>query len=314
MKVQETGKKIFSKQMGWGLLAGLIIAVAFMIPSVTDAAEGIGKPKIEFGILPDIQYCDCEANGTRYYRNSIEKLKEASETLNEENVDFTVQTGDLIDRDLSSFSTILPIFNTIKGPKYNVLGNHDFSVPTEEVVDILGMPNQYYDFKYKNWRFVVLDTNDLSFYANPEGSEKYEQAEEMYTALKEAGASNAQTWNGGISDEQLTWLQGVLAKAEQRNEKVIVFAHHPAYPENEHNVWNDKEVRETLESHNNVVAYFNGHNHVGNYGLHNGIHYVNLKGMVETPDTTSYAIVQVYKDRIEIDGYGREQDRVLEIQ
>ncbi|RLL41120.1 phosphatase [Oceanobacillus piezotolerans] len=313
MKSQDPTKKILSKQIGLRFLVVLMIAVTCIIPTVTEAAKGKEQPEMEFGIMSDIQYCDCEPLGTRYYRNSIEKLQEASKTINKENVDFTIQTGDLIDRRLSSFATILPVFNTIKGPKYHVLGNHDFPVTRDEVIDILGMPNQYYDFQYKNWRYIVLDTNDLSLYANPEDSEKYQQAKEMYIALKEAGASNAKPWNGGISEEQLTWLEEVLVKAEKRNERVIVFAHHPVYPEKEYNVWNDKEVRETLESHRNVAAYFNGHNHAGNYGLHNGIHYVNLKGMVETPDTASYAIVKVYNDRIEIDGYGREQDRVLEI-
>lgn len=131
---------------------------------------------------------------------------------------------------------------------------------------------------------------------------------------KAEGKINAQTWNGGVSDEQLTWLQGVLEKSAQRNEKVVVLAHMPVYPANEHNVWNDEEVIKVLEGTGNVVAYFNGHNHAGNYGVQNGIHYVNLKGMVDTADTTAYSIVRVYKDRLEVDGYGREIDRVLEIQ
>ncbi len=272
------------------------------------------KPKFEFGIVPDAQYCDCEINGTRYYTNSLDKLMEAAETFNREEVDFTVQTGDLIDRHLSSFSEILPIYNTIEGPKYHVLGNHDFPVTTDEVVDILGMPNQYYDFKYKNWRFVVLDTNDLSLYANPVGSDKYKEAQEMYNSLKAKNEVNAQTWNGGVSEDQLTWLRGVLEKAAQRQEKVVVLSHMPVYPENNHNVWNDEAVIAELEAAGNVVAYFNGHNHAGNYGVKNGIHYVNLKGMVETDDTNSYSIVRVYKDRLEVDGYGRETDRILRIQ
>mgnify|MGYP001954750416 CR=1 FL=1 len=70
---------------------------------------------------------------------------------------------------------------------------------------------------------------------------------------------------------------------------------------------------EELERAGNVVAYFNGHNHAGNYDYQNGIHYVNLEGMVETADTNSYSIVRVYKDRIEIDGFGRQADQVLEI-
>jgi predicted phosphodiesterase len=221
----------------------------------------------------------------------VDKLTEAAQTFNNHDLGFTVQLGDIIDKDIASFSTILPIYNMIEGPKYHVLGNHDFPVTTDKVVDILDMPNQYYDFKYKNWRFVVLDTNDLSLYAT----------------------ENAQTWNGGLSTDQLTWLRGVLTKSAKTNEKVVVFSHMPVYPENNHNVWNDDAVIKELEAAGNVVAYFNGHNHAGNYAVKNGIHYVNLKGMVETADTNSYSIVEVYKDRLEIDGYGREIDRVLKI-
>lgn len=294
--------------------AALGIALTAVGPTTSAFAQSEEKPKFEFGIVPDVQYWDGDASGTRYYRNSVDKLMEASQTLNSQDVDFTVQTGDLIDRNISSFSTILPIYNMIEGPKYHVLGNHDFPVTTDQVVDILDMPNQYYDFKYKNWRFVVLDTNDLSLYANSKGSEKYQQAEVMYNTLKANNEINAQTWNGGVSEEQLTWLRGVLDKAAQTNEKVVVLSHMPVYPENEHNVWNDEEIMKALEEAGNVVAYFNGHNHAGNYGVKNGIHYVNLKGMVETSDTTSYSVVRVYKDRLEVDGYGRETDRVLEIE
>lgn len=313
MTVQKGKKGLGNKLKCLTAVAALGATLTVLSPSTSAFAANEEKAKIEFGIIPDIQYCDCDISGTRYYRSSLDKLAEAAQTLNEEDVDFTVQTGDLIDRNLSSFSTILPIFNSIEGPKYHVLGNHDFPVTTDEVVDILDMPNQYYDFKRKNWRFVVLDTNDLSLYANPVGSEKYLEALEMYNSLKADHEINAQTWNGGISTEQLTWLRGVLDKAAKTNEKVVVFSHMPVAPDNEHNVWNDEAVVKELEASGNVVAYFNGHNHAGNYDYKNGIHYVNLQGMVETADTTAYSIVRVYKDRLEIDGYGRQADRVLEI-
>ncbi|WP_338448118.1 metallophosphoesterase [Niallia oryzisoli] len=309
------GKRGFRKKLRClTAAAALGITLTALGPIGSASAKSEEKPKIEFGIVPDAQYCDCDTSGIRYYRNSLDKLAEAAQTFNEEDVDFTIQTGDLIDRNLSSFETILPIYNRIEGPKYHVLGNHDFPVTTDQVVDILGMPNQYYDFKYKNWRFVVLDTNDLSLYANPAGSEKYQQAQVMYNSLKAANAINAQTWNGGVSNEQLTWLHGVLERAKQTQEKVVVISHMPVYPANEHNVWNSEAVIKELEAAGNVVAYFNGHNHAGNYGVKNGIHYVNLKGMVDTANTNSYSIVRVFKDRIEVDGYGREADRVLTIQ
>ncbi|OES45465.1 hypothetical protein BA724_17490 [Domibacillus iocasae] len=271
------------------------------------------KPSFEFGLITDIQYCDCDEAGVRYYRNSISKLQEATAELNQHDLKFTVQMGDMIDRNLDSFNTILPYFNKIEGPKYNVLGNHDFAVPTDQVIDILDMKNQYYDFAEKGWRFVVLDTNDLSLYANEPGSAKYQQAEKMYNQLKASGAKNAQTWNGGVSSEQMTWLHNVLKKSAKKNEKVVVIGHHPVYPANEHNAWNDADITRELESAGNVVAYFNGHNHAGNYNEKNGIKYVTFQGMLDTPDTNAYSVIQVFKDRLEIDGFGREPDRIIKV-
>ncbi|CAH0346517.1 metallophosphoesterase [Bacillus sp. CECT 9360] len=271
------------------------------------------KPAFEFGLIPDIQYCDCDASGTRFYRDSVSKLKDAAAILNQHKLSFTVQTGDIIDRNLESFDTILPIYNQVEGPKYHVLGNHDFPVTTDKVVDILDMPNQYYDFAKKGWRFIVLDTNDLSLYANAPGSAKYQQAEEMYNQLKTSGTKNAQVWNGGVGSDQMNWLHNVLQKSANKEEKVVVIGHMPIYPANEHNAWNDAALMKELESAGNVVAYFNGHNHAGNYAEKNGIKYVNFQGMVETADSTAFSVIRAYKDRLEIDGYGREPDRVLKV-
>ena len=38
---------------------------------------------------------------------------------------------------------------------------------------------------------------------------------------------------------------------------------------------------------------------------------VNFKGMVETPDQAAYATVDVYPDRLEVNGFGLEPSRVL---
>ncbi|HWO95054.1 MAG TPA: metallophosphoesterase [Bacillus sp. (in: firmicutes)] len=306
-------KGLATKLKCMSAVAALGLSLVAMGPTASALAKSDKKPSFEFGLVADAQYCDCDAAGTRFYRNSVDKLTEAAQTFNQHDLAFTVQLGDIIDRNVSSFSTILPIYNKVEGPKYHVLGNHDFPVTTDQVVDILGMSKQYYDFSHQGWRFVVLDTNDLSLYANAEGSEKYQQAETMYNSLKESGAINAQTWNGGVSTDQLTWLRGVLSDTAKKGEKVVVFSHMPIYPENNHNVWNDDVLVQELESAGNVVAYFNGHNHAGNYAEKNGISYVNFQGMVETADSNAYSIIRVYPDRLEIDGYGREQDRVLKI-
>jgi len=56
-----------------------------------------------------------------------------------------------------------------------------------------------------------------------------------------------------------------------------------------------------------------GHDHRGGYAVKNGIHYLTVHGMVETEDSTSYAVVHVDGERLEIDGRGRQPDQVLEL-
>ncbi|MGG3623396.1 hypothetical protein ABES25_07520 [Bacillus gobiensis] len=78
------------------------------------------------------QYYDCDTAGTHFNQNSVDKLTEASQTFNQQDLAFTVQLGDIgdiIDRYISNFPTILPIYNKIESPKYHVLGNHFAHVP-----------------------------------------------------------------------------------------------------------------------------------------------------------------------------------------
>jgi len=43
----------------------------------------------------------------------------------------------------------------------------------------------------------------------------------------------------------------------------------------------------------------------------NGIVYLTFAGIVETPDTSASAVVTLEKDRLLVDGSGREPDRIL---
>jgi hypothetical protein len=96
-----------------------------------------------------------------------------------------------------------------------------------------------------------------------------------------------------------------------KNEKVILLCHFPLVPDIADNLLNYKEVLLTLGKYQNIIAWFNGHNHAGNYGVYNKTHFVTFRGMVETQNDNSYAFVKVFTDRIEIKGYGREVSRVL---
>ena len=67
-----------------------------------------------------------------------------------------------------------------------------------------------------------------------------------------------------------------------------------------------------IDRHKSVVAYINGHNHAGNYGQQNGVHYLTLKGMVDTTES-AYSVIEVYRDRLEVVGFGRQERRTLKL-
>jgi predicted phosphodiesterase len=271
-------------------------------------------PSFSFGLIADVQYCDADAGANRYFRKATDRLAECVDDLNSQDLAFTIQLGDLIDRDFTSFDTVLPIYDRLKSKRYHVLGNHDFSVVDErkpEVPGRLGLQKRYYDFAVAGWRFLVLDGNEMSLYATLEGTELREQAQAMFDALKASGAAHAHNYNGGIGPEQLKWLKERLKAAKEASQKAVLFCHFPLFPDQPYNLWNRSQVLELLSSHDHVVAFIAGHNHAGEYGEKNGIHHVTLQGMVDTEDMTAYAVADVYQDRIEIRGTGRASSRTL---
>lgn len=244
---------------------------------------------------------------------SPKKLAEAVEVFNREKVNFVISLGDFIDKNFSSFDTLLPIVKQLKMPLRHVLGNHEFSVSDAEKDKVLekeSLHEPFYSFGKKSWRFIMLNGNDISLYANHKGSIKYREADSILKKLKAAGLINAQTWNGAMGKDQLEWLTKELATAEKKKQKVILTSHFPIYPDGEPELlWNAVKVR-ALIAKPGVFAYFNGHVHKSQYFPVNGVHYVSFRGMVELDDN-SFAIVSVFKDHLEIKGYGKEVSRVL---
>lgn len=291
--------------LGFSLLLGAI------------QAQGQAEaPLFSFGAIADVQYCDCDASPTRAYRNSPAKLDAALADLAAEDLTFIVHLGDLIDRNFDSYDTILPHFEKAQVPVHFVPGNHDFSVADslkEQVAQKLGLERLYHDFSINGWRFVLTDGNERSLYAAKEGTKRHRKAQELLAQYEEAGLPQAQKWNGGMGRKQMKWLRKVLKDAQEKGERVILFSHFPIFPSETHNLWNDTEVVNLLESFPNVAAWINGHNHAGGYAHQNGIHYLILHGMVDTPDTSAYAVVDVYADQLVVRGRGREPVRVLDL-
>jgi 3',5'-cyclic AMP phosphodiesterase CpdA len=196
---------------------------------------------------------------------------------------------------------------------YHLTGNHDYSVEAKYKKRLpLPMPSKegYYSFMYQNFRFIALNGNEISTYASTNKS-IIKQAESLITTLKDSGAVNAIDWNGGVSTKQLGWLKTQLDESVAKGEKVFILCHFPAFPDNEHNLLNYRDVLAILKNYDNIIAWLNGHNHAGNYGNFNMIHFVTFKGMVETEQFGSFAIIDVYRNKIWINGSGRERSQIL---
>ncbi|MCK0156626.1 phosphoesterase [Cellulophaga sp. F20128] len=296
-------------------MKNIILLILLCIGCKTNTKKNI-ETAFEIGIIADCQYCNCDASNTRFYTGSLAKLKTAVDTLNTKELAYTIHLGDFIDRDYESFDSVLPIWNRLTSKKQQVLGNHDFSVADslkKLVPGKMGLKSRYYSFLKNNWRFIVLDGNDLSFYGAI-SDKKRQQTDSLFNELKDKKIPNLQTWNGGISLAQLNWVKEELEIAVVQNEKVGFYCHFPAVKEGEvHNLWNYKQLLQLIDNYEQVKFYFNGHNHHGAYEEKNGVHHLTFKGMVDTEKSTAFSTATITKDSIFITGYGREKSRRLKI-
>lgn len=129
---------------------------------------------------------------------------------------------------------------------------------------------------------------------------------------------NAQTWNGGCTQQQLAWLQEQLAAAATQQQQVIVACHHPLAPgsaPDEYLAWGNEAILQVLcAADSPVKVVFCGHYHPGGYACHNRVHFVVLEGVLEAPaDSNAYAYVEVQGDKLLITGKGVASTRNLQL-
>ena len=311
----EINKNIFgAKTLYWLLMTVLII-----IMPISTGCE-MKRAKFTFGVISDIQYTSSQEQGLDKNRKSLDTLKKTIDHLNGKTMidtasyvgknrkpSFIVQLGDIIEGGPNAENDLkdaLKVLKKASARRYHVLGNHDFNgMDRATLMKKLGMKKAYYDFKKGKIRFVVLDTNEISLNGGwPETSANYILAKDMLDKAKQNNAPNATEWNGAVSDQQKQWLKDVLINAQENEQKVVVFGHHPVLPKDDkYTLWNADDITEILESNDCVVAYLNGHRHKDGYQFQDGVCYVTIEGLVEAENKNVYAVVWVYSDRLLIE-------------
>jgi predicted phosphodiesterase len=261
---------------------------------------------VRFGIVTDCHYADADPVGTRFYRQSRDKLAECVTQMNAEKVDFLVELGDFKDQGrppveadtLAYLDEIEAIFQRFDGPTYHVLGNHDMdSISKSQFLahvtnSGVDPARSYYSFDTHGLHCIVLDANYRS-----DGAD-YDHGNFDWT-------------DANIPADELDWLRKDLAAASG---PAVVFVHQLLDGIDSVSVKNAGQVREILEASGRVQAVFQGHHHEGRYSQINGIHYYTLKALVEGQglDSNSYAIVEFAGDpTIRIAGYHRAVSTTL---
>ncbi|MHC4551395.1 MAG: metallophosphoesterase family protein [Planctomycetota bacterium] len=198
--------------------------------------------------------------GTQVWRQAIEQA-------NRMQPDFVCTVGDLVwgydDRQswLQEANDLNDDLKALQMPYYPVAGNHEIywlrntqERPKDhhESAYETHFGPLWYAFEYQNCWFVYLFSDE----SDSEGRKGF--------------APDLQV----MSEQQFTWLQGILQKADKADH-VFLFMHHPRWTgKNYDDVWD--EVHDVLVDAGNVSAVFTGHYHRADYAEKDGIDYYML--------------------------------------
>jgi Calcineurin-like phosphoesterase len=254
-------------------------------------------PLLRFGVLTDVHYADKDTRGTRHYRDSLSKMRQAVAELNRRDLAFAVELGDFIDAAGGSVETELDYLRTIDAAfadltcdRHYVLGNHCIDILTKhEFLHHSGAREPHYSFDAAGVHFVILDAC-------------YRQSGEPY------GRQNGHWQDTVIPLAELDWLRADLASGDT---PTIVFAHQRLDATASHSVKNHAEVRAVLEESGRVAAVLQGHSHENDLVTVEGIPYCTIRALIEGAgeDNNSFGIASVFADgSLRIDGYLQQAD------
>ena len=266
------------------------------------------EPIVRFGMVTDCHYADIPYAKRPYpvgdaaYKESAVKLMECVAVMGREAPAFLIELGDFKDAGPDKAATlgylkkIEAVFRGFKGPRYHVLGNHDFDRlnKTEFLANISNHGQEkaeaHYSFSFNGVKFVVLDA--------------------CYNARFEDYRPGNWKWtDANVPPAELEWLEKELASAPGH---AIVFCHQCLDPEADpnHLTKNAAAVRAVIEKSGKVKAVFTGHQHSGRIGSVNGITYYSLRALVlnSGEEENGYALVEVFPSGgIAVTGYRKAE-------
>jgi hypothetical protein len=256
-------RRKFINQIGVGALA-TVIPTTLLSFTPTVLSETKSK-KLTFGIVTDVHkdlMPDADARLEKFIDEAMDRK-----------VDFIIQMGDFC-MGQNKNKGFLKIWETYKGPKYHILGNHDMDRNSkEEMLDFWGMPKTYYSYDFEGYHFIVLDANFL-----------YDNGK--FVDYNKANFYVDDSISTFINDEQIEWFKADL---EATKLPTIVFSHQSLW----HYQWGVKNrltLQRIMEAQKDkVICCLNGHNHLDFHHHQNGIDYIEVNSMSYQWMSSKYA-------------------------
>ena len=277
----------------------LVLGATPMMTAHMFSKEVPRKP-VRFGLITDLHYADKVNAGTRFYRETLDKLAEAAVQFEKDEIEFLVELGDFIDAadsvqlEKKYLKTVNRPFKQICEDRFYVLGNHCVdTLNKQEFLDEVEQANSYFSFDRGGIHFIVLDSCFRS-----DGT-PYQR-------------KNFQWTDANIPEDELAWLQSDLKGTDK---PVVVFAHQRLDVDNSYGVRNNAAVRKVLESTGNVLVVFQGHSHKNELNQISGIRYCTMVAMVEGSglDNNGYSTIEIQSEgTVLIHGFRKQESRQWE--
>ena len=244
---------------------------------ITLPGRGPRKP-VRFGMAADSHYALKEPLEDKHYAEALLKMRECTDTLNLEGLEFLIHLGDFKDegplrdpeRTLSYLRVMEWKFQRFDGPVYHCLGNHDLdSISKQQFLGTvkntgIDPTKSFYNFWAGQLQCLVLDSNYDS-----EGRDHF--------------FLEGSDWQHPyIPEKQLDWLEKEL---DDWKGPSVIFCHHPFFPfyhnDHKYHIDNFEKVRQVIADSGKVQAVFFGHTHHELLQEFEGIPYIGLDSMLE---------------------------------
>jgi len=303
------------------------------------ATSSCGSEEFRFGLLTDIQYCDC-ADATNFAGTEMRAYRDlggtraAAKAFGEHKVSFAAQLGDLIDgqnagkygtglqngrRSEAALATVLEALGS-EIQYVHSIGNHELyswslpelrsgAHPLQQRNHTIAQDDKaYFSFQLGSWLFVQLNTYEESLMTghtellrrhNPRVLDSPPGKVDYFADLS-GEELRFVPFNGACGARQRAWLRDVLQDTDKH---VVILTHIPLCPHaaSWRNVpWDAPELLQLLDEFaDKVVCVFAGHSHRGGSCQTNNGIWHHTIPALLT-HADSFGLVTAYHDRLEL--------------